>query len=285
MQNQQTYLKWYDTIVQFFVEYSFALFGAMVIMAIGVLFARKISTWTIAICQRHEIDVTLSNFIGSFIRIGVIVMVAIMALAKIGISVTPLLAAVGAISLGAGLAVQGLVSNYGAGLSIILSRTFVIGDTITVSGICGVVSEIHLGYTILCDEDDNDILVPNRHIVGEVIKNSKKETLVIIKVNIGYDQDVNRAIELVGSIIKQQNLVNLERNVLVGIDAFGDNAVELCARFWVQSNNHICIEQQTNFAIFEAFKTNDIVFAPPRLVIENLTNKPTISGESHANFS
>lgn len=302
MQEQQTYLNWYQAIVQFIVEYSMAVFGALVIMAIGVLFARKISTLTVAICQRHQIDITLSNFIASFIRIGLIVMVAIMALSQVGVSVTPLLAAVGAISLGAGLAVQGLVSNYGAGLSIILARTFVIGDTITVSGICGVVTEIHLGYTILLDQDDNTVLVPNRHIVGEVIKNSQQDTLVILNVNIGYDQDAKKAITLIESIVKQQNLVNLERTFYVGIEALGDHAIELCARFWVKSNSHICAEQQTNLAILEAFKANEITFAPPRMMIEHLslkqtalkqtalehtpkTPKPTASGENNANIS
>ena len=289
MQEEQIYLSWYNTITQFFVEYSFAVLGALVVMAIGVVLARKISAWIVVICGRHDIDVTLSNFIASFIRIGLIVMVAIMALSQVGVSVTPLLAAVGAISLGAGLAVQGLVSNYGAGLSIILTRTFVIGDTINVSGVTGVVTEIHLGYTILLDEDDNSILVPNKHIVGEVIKNSQKDTLVILFVNIDYQQNATQAIELIEAIVKAQELVSQTRKVHVGIDSFTDSAIKICARFWVKSNSHICVEQQANLAIYQAFKQHNIEFAIPRLAIDNkspkASNEQVKDGGNNANIS
>ena len=267
MVEKNSYLGWYQTISQFFVEYSFAVFGALVILAIGILLARKISNWTLLLCERHQVDITLANFIASFIRIGLIIIVAIMALAKVGVSVTPLLAAIGAISLGAGLAVQGQVSNYSAGLSIILTRTFVIGDTITVSGVCGVVKEIHLGYTILIDQDETQVLVPNRHIVGEVIKNSQQDTLVIIKLFVDYQQDIKTPIEIIKAEILKQPEVNQQRSINVGINKFQQTAIEVCARFWVKSNSHICVEQQVQMQIYDSFQQANIQFASPHFPI------------------
>ncbi|MFT4928877.1 MAG: small conductance mechanosensitive channel, partial [Phenylobacterium sp.] len=154
----------YQIIINFIVNYSFQIFGAVIIMIIGVLIARKLATIVTNILLRHKLDPTLSNFIASFVRIGVIAMVTIMALNKVGISITPLLAAIGALSLGAGLAMQGLVSNYGSGINIIIARPFVVGDTIDVLGVKGIVKSVHLGYTLLTDEDNVEITIPNRHI-------------------------------------------------------------------------------------------------------------------------
>ncbi len=101
------------------------------------------------------------------LNIVVMVMISIMALSKIGISVTPFIAAIGAISLGAGLALQGLLANYAAGFNIIIIRPFVVGDTIEVQGVIGIVKEVQLAYTIIYNEDSAEITIPNKHIVGE----------------------------------------------------------------------------------------------------------------------
>ena len=131
----------YNSIVQFFVNYSFQLVGALIVFLIGMFVASKVSAATLRLCEKKSLDITLSRFIASFVKIVILVGVAIIALGKIGISVTPFVAAIGAISLGAGLAVQGLLSNYGAGLNIIITRPFVVGDTITVKGETGLVDD------------------------------------------------------------------------------------------------------------------------------------------------
>ena len=99
----------YNSIVQFFVNYSFQLVGALIVFLIGMFVASKVSAATLRLCEKKSLDITLSRFIASFVKIVILVGVAIIALGKIGISVTPFVAAIGAISLGAGLAVPYLV--------------------------------------------------------------------------------------------------------------------------------------------------------------------------------
>ena len=151
----------YDQIAEFFVNYSFQLVGAVIILVIGLFIASRFCPLVLRLCQRHNMDITLSHFLANIARVALIFVVAIICLGKIGISIGPFLAAVGAVSLGAGLAVQGLLSNYSAGLNIVITRPFVVGDTITVQGVTGVVNEIKLAYTILEDEDGVIILIPN----------------------------------------------------------------------------------------------------------------------------
>jgi small conductance mechanosensitive channel len=91
---------------------------------------------------------------------------------KFGISIAPFIAALGALAFGASFALQGPLSNYGAGLMIIIARPFVVGDTITVKNVSGIVEEVTLATTILTTEDGEKITIPNKHIVGEILNNS-----------------------------------------------------------------------------------------------------------------
>jgi small conductance mechanosensitive channel len=115
--------------VTYMVTYSFQILGAVVVLVLGIFVGRWVSSLVLALCGKKSLDITLSRFFASAARIAIIVSAALIALPKLGIQVTPFLAAVGALGLGAGLAMQGLLSNYGAGLSIIFSRPFVVGDT------------------------------------------------------------------------------------------------------------------------------------------------------------
>jgi len=144
----------YDLIINFFVNYSFQLIGAIIILIIGLMIASRIAKMVQRLCENKGIDITLSRFLSNVVRILIIAMVGIISLNKLGISVTPFLAAIGALSLGAGLALQGLLSNYGAGFNIILTRPFVVGDTISVQGVSGQVKDILLANTIIVTEDD-----------------------------------------------------------------------------------------------------------------------------------
>ena len=111
----------YDLIVNYPVTYSLQIVAAIIIMILGSIVAKKVSTVMENFMVKKGLDVTLSHFTASFLKIIVITFAAIIALGKLGISVTPFVAAIGALSLGAGLALQGLLSNYGAGVSIIVA--------------------------------------------------------------------------------------------------------------------------------------------------------------------
>jgi len=134
----------YDVIVNFVVNYSFQLIGAVIILIAGFV-------------------------IGMFV---------IIAVSKLGLSITPLIAALGGLAVGASFAIQGPVSNYGAGFVIILTRMFKVGDTISVQGCFGVVKEITLATTQLAVEDGQEIVIPNKHVVGEIHRNSYANRLV-----------------------------------------------------------------------------------------------------------
>ena len=141
----------YDTLVEFAVTYSFQMFGALVIFLVGWWLSAKIGGVVERVMISRDIDITLSRFTGGASKLVILGIVIIIALGNIGISVTPLIAAIGAVGLGAGLAIQGMLANYAAGFTIIITRPFVVGDTIRVQGVSGVVDQVMLPYTLLID--------------------------------------------------------------------------------------------------------------------------------------
>ena len=263
----------YQLIVEFFVNYSFQIVGALIIFGLGVLVARKVSVVIFNLCGRKKLDVTLSNFIASATKIFIIVMVAIIALGKVGISVTPFVAAIGALSLGAGLAMQGLLSNYGADLNIILARPFVVGDTIQVQGVIGQVKEVHLAFTLLTNEDDVEITIPNKHIVGEIIHNSHKDTLAEETVGIAYDSDPEKAIAVIRQALENTDRISKERAPLVGIEDFADSSINIGIRFWAPTSHYFKTRYNANAAIFAALKAADITIPFPQREIRILNEE------------
>ncbi|MBK6658807.1 MAG: mechanosensitive ion channel [Proteobacteria bacterium] len=124
-------------VTNFLVAYAFQIAGAIIILIAGFVVANWVSRALLRIQERRHVDVTLRQFIASTARVLVIGLFVIMALGKLGISITPLIAALGGLAVGASFAIQGPVSNYGAGMVVILTRMFKIGDTINVQDCSG----------------------------------------------------------------------------------------------------------------------------------------------------
>ncbi len=260
----------YDMAVEFFVNYSFQLLGAVIILIIGFWLGGKVASLITRLCQRHAMDATLTGFFASTTKIIVVAIMSIIALGKLGISIGPFVAALGAVSLGAGLAIQSPLSNYGAGLNLILTRPFVVGDTITVQNVTGIVKEIKLAYTALTNEDSVEITIPNKHIIGEVIHNSHADTLIELEVGISYHADPDLAIAAVKKALEPLNISTSRNQPEIGIDNFADSNVTLAVRLWAPTAHHFQIRYQANGAIYSALKSANIEIAFPQREIKML---------------
>lgn len=266
--------KYYHLITEYLVTYSMQIFGAILILFLGLWVAQKVSKMIAGLMQRHNIDITLTNFVSNVVKVLLIIMFLVIALGKIGISVTPFVAAIGAASLGAGLALQGMLSNYGAGLAIIATRPFVVGDTIEVKGVSGQVKTIELGYTILINEEKVEITIPNKHIVGEILHNSFSYSLVKGEIDIAYDANADLAIELIETVLKEHELVADEPHSQVGIERFADSGVTLSYRYWVPTTKIIETKLSVNRKVFSAIQGADIdIPFPQRIVTLNHTHE------------
>jgi small conductance mechanosensitive channel len=176
----------------------------------------------------------------------------------------------GAFTLGAGLAVQGIVSNYGAGFSIILSRHFVVGNTLSVQGVAGVVDEIRLAYTVLATEDGEKITIPNREIVGQILENSFEFKLVETVITLPLDADVVHAIDVLKKALITLEAVAQEPPSQVGIDDFSSNGIKVGIRCWVPTERYFDSKYRVNGEIYRVLTEQKIALGVPRHEIQLL---------------
>lgn len=259
-----------DMIVEYLLTYSFQIAGAILVLIVGMWIAGKVGKKVENLMLKRKIDVTLSAFTGSIVKVILIVMVAIIALRNLGISVTPLLAAIGALGLGFGLAIQGMLSNYAAGFTIIITRPFVVGDTIQVQGVTGLVSEVQLGYTILIDEDSVRIQIPNRLVIGEILHNSNNNSLIELSIGVAYDSNTQEVTDLITHALTGVSDISNESDPIVGIDNFGDSSINFGVRFWAPTTKHYQVRYQANKLIHDAITEAGISIPFPQREVKML---------------
>ncbi|MEJ2699267.1 MAG: mechanosensitive ion channel family protein [Desulfuromonadales bacterium] len=263
-QELETIQKVYNVVVEFIVNYSFQILGAIIILVVG----GKLASWTGRLvgnlCEKKGLDVTLSRFLGNAVKVLVLVFVVILAIGKFGISIAPFVAALGALIFGGSFALAGPLSNFGAGMVIILSRPFVVGNTITVQGVNGVVEEIRLAATILSTEDGEVITIPNKHIVGEVLRNSFANRVVEITVGIAYEDDPERAINAIKGVLAGIEEVCGDPAPQVGIQNFGDSAIEIGLRYWVPTKKYFQTLYRVNLGVHKGLAEAGITIPFPQ---------------------
>ena len=247
-----------NTLIEFSVNYSFQVFGALVVLVIGFILGKWFGSIVLTLCQKRKMDVTLSNFLASVTRIIIVTFAVIIALGKFGITIAPFVAAIGAAAFGATYAIQGPLSNYGAGLSIILGRPFIVGDTITVIGVSGVVEEVKLASTILSTADGVRITIPNKHIVGEVLHNSKGNSVVDGSIGVSYSSDLNRTLQIIKDVLGQYNEIQKTPAPGIGIQSFGDSAININFRYWVPTVKQFQISSAVNLTIYKTLQAANI---------------------------
>lgn len=242
------------------MAYGFQTLGALVVLFVGLKLANWAARRTVELGAGRDFDPTITKFAGNVVRIALIAIVVIITLSNFGITIAPLIALAGAAAFGGTLALQGPLSNYGAGLSIILSRPFSVGNTIEVQGTFGVVDDISLAHTVLIGEDGERITVPNKEIVGQVIINSHGHRVVETKIFIGAGQDTDKAIEAIRGVLTVHG--EGAPRPQVGIDGFSYGGVILGARYWVPSLLYFQSRYAVNHELFGALEAAGIALQP-----------------------
>ena len=251
----ETVSRWVDTRIEFSITYGFQILGALLFLFIGLKVAAGVGRKVAGILDAKNVDPTFGRFIGNVIKVVMVVFLVIITLGNFGISIAPLIALAGVSAFGATIAIQGPLSNYGAGLSIILTRPFAVGNTITVNrDTSGVVEDITLAHTILIGEDGERITIPNKEIVGRIIVNSKKNRVVLTKICIGESEDAEQAVTVLRDTLQSIDEVNDGPKPQVGIHDFTYGGIVLGLRFWVPSDRYFLIRYAVNGAALSALK-------------------------------
>lgn len=242
----------------YIVQYSFQAAGAVAILAIGWWVAGLIAGAARRLGERVGIDVTLTQFFAGAVKLAIIALVVIAALGNFGITIAPLIAAIGAAAFGATVAIQGPLSNFGAGIVIILTRPFKVGDTVTVKGVSGVVDVINLADTVLVNDGGDRIAVPNKQINGEIIVNSAEYAMQTTSLSFPMRYTAEAAIALVRETLLGVDGVARDRAPEVGIDAINPDGLTIGARYWVKNRTAHKTRYAVNRALVDLLERQDL---------------------------
>jgi small conductance mechanosensitive channel len=153
------------------IRYGFQLLGALIIVVVGLVVARWVGKLTDSRLQRKTIEPPMRKLVVQAVKIVVLLFTLVVALDKLGFQIAPLVAGIGVAGLGIGFALQGVLGNLVAGLTIIFTKPFRVGEYIELLGVHGDVVAIELSATTLLHPDRSRVVIPNRKIVGEILHN------------------------------------------------------------------------------------------------------------------
>ncbi len=268
----QTAQKMWDMAAEYLVKYGFQVLGGLVLLLVGYWMASRIAFLFLKFTQKRQWDITLSKLLASFLKIVILIFVVMMSAEKFGITIAPLVAAASALIFGTSFALQAPLSNYAAGLMVIVTRPFVIGNTIQVQGVSGVVEEIKLPCTVLVNEDGEKIVIPNKEIVGQILWNSAENKVVEKTLGISYKDDPEAAVDIILKALQSIPKVRQQPAPVIGIEAFGESAVVIGLRYWVPTKEYFLVMYQANLAIYKALKGAKITIPYPQREIRMLSN-------------
>jgi small conductance mechanosensitive channel len=235
-----------DSTVEFAVSHGLQIAGALLVLILGLRLGRWGGSRVTRIADARGVDPTLGRFFGNVVRFVVMTFVLIITLGNLGVELAPIVAFVGAGALGVTFAMQGVLSNYAAGLVLILTRPFVVGNTISVQGVSGVVAEISLTSTLLNGEDGEQITVPNKEIVGQVLVNSNELRIVETRIAVEDNIDLERALEALRAFIAGVAGVTVDPAPRVGLHHFTYGGFVIGLRFWVPSMRYFEVRYAAN---------------------------------------
>jgi len=264
MQQVDTVKNLINVITEFLVKYSFQVFGGIVVLVLAWVVARFLGNWLMKFLEKKHIDITVSKFIVGTVKLTIFVFAGIVALGKFGIEIAPLVAGISVVGFGTSFALQGPLSNYAAGISLIFSKPFSVGQIIEVAGVMGEVLDIKIPKTELKTVDGTLISVPNKDIVGEIIHNFSTYKKVDITIGVSYGSDMDKAIKVINDIVTHDDRVTKDVRPKVGISEFADSSVNIYARLWCRQDIYWDVLFDINKKIFTEFAKAGIVIPFPQ---------------------
>lgn len=229
--------KYSDMIITWVSSYALKIVAAVAIFIIGRWIAGRISDLLSRVLQKSNVDVTLVGFLSNILYYTLLVVVLIAAAGQLGINTTSFLTIVGTVGLAIGLALKDSLSNFAAGVMLILFRPFRVGDLIEVGGASGKVESITIFTTILNTPDNQKLIIPNGSITTGVIKNitANSTRRVDLVIGIGYKDDISKARKIMTDIMETDNRVLKKPAPVVAVLELGDSSVNFAVRPWVKT--------------------------------------------------
>lgn len=234
------YDKYVDIVVQYGSMYGVKLIFAIIVFLIGKRVARVLTNLAVKAMKKSNVDNELTGFLESLIYWGLFAIVVIAALGQLGIQTASFIAILGAAGLAVGLALQGSLSNFAAGVLILILRPFNVGNYVEMAGTAGTVTRINIFTTELLTGDNKQIIIPNSRVLDSNIVNfsSTGTRRVDMIFGIGYGDDIDKAKGILRSIIDDDKRILTNKDTRIAVSELGESSVNFVVRPWVNSADY-----------------------------------------------
>lgn len=221
--------------------------------------------------EKRGIDKTVTKFAESMANITLKVMLILALAGTLGVKETSFVAVLGAVGFAIGMALQGSLGNFAAGVILLILRPIKIGDFVEAAGMTGTVSLIQVFSTELKTPDNKTIIIPNGSIIGSNIVNYSVEATRRVDFTFGvdYDADIKQVKELLASTAKEHKLVLDDPDVFVGLAELGDSSINFALRVWVNAPDYWTVFFDLNEQIKEKLDAENIGIPYPHIQVVN----------------
>lgn len=253
-----------DITLDLVIRYGFQVLGALIILIVGVLLARWIGNLTNRWLEPRVKEPPMRLLIVRVIRILVLVLTLLVALDKFGFQIAPLVAAVGVAGVGVGFAFHGVLANIIAGLSIIFTKPYRVGEYIELLGVHGQVVTVALFSTTLVQLDQSRVVIPNHKVVGEILHNYGTIRQLTLTVGVAYEANLHEVLGAVKEVIEANVRVLKDPVPIIGITELAASTITLSIQPWVVVLDFISARAELYQAIVEKFRERKIEIPFPK---------------------
>ncbi|WP_428774106.1 small-conductance mechanosensitive channel MscS [Vibrio sp.] len=258
---------WLTNNSDLLIQYGVNIISAILILFIGNLFVKAIAGSVAKVLEKKNMDKAVVEFIYGLVRYLLFVIVLIAALGRVGVQTASVVAVIGAAGLAVGLALQGSLSNFAAGVLIVAFRPFKSGDYVEVGGVAGSVESIQIFQTVLKTPDNKMVVVPNSGVIGSPITNYSRHATrrVDLVIGVSYKSDLKLTKKVIRETLEQDERILKNPDMTIGVLALADSSVNFVVRPWCKTADYWNVYFDSMQAIKEALDANGIEIPFPQM--------------------
>ncbi|EGC8525080.1 small-conductance mechanosensitive channel MscS [Salmonella enterica subsp. enterica serovar Louisiana] len=260
-------IKWMAEHSDSAIHFGWNVVAAIILLFIGKLIARLLSRGLEKLLLRRQVDATIVHFFSALVRYITIAFTAVAALGRVGIETSSIIAVIGAAGLAIGLALQGSLSNFAAGVLLVSLRPFRAGEIVQIGLVIGTVEKVHIFSTTLLTADSKEVVIPNGKIIADNIINYSRHPYRRIDLIIGvdYQSRIADVKSVIHRIIEQDHRIDKTRDITVRLGELAPSSLNFYVRVWVPNAQYWSTYYDLLENIKEAMDENGINIPYPRM--------------------
>lgn len=255
-----------ELIGEIAIQFGLKLLAAIAVLIVGSWVAKWLRGLARRLMNQRNVDATVVAFIANLVYYAGLTAVVIVALSQLGVETASFVAVLGAAGLAIGLALQGSLSNFAAGVLLILFRPFKVGDFVEAGGATGIVEQVEIFTTTLKTPDNCKVIVPNSNVLGGNIKNfagypTRRVDMVF---GIGYSDDIDKARQIIWDVLNADSRILTDPEPTVSLFELADSSVNFAVRPWVNGSDYWTVLCDTTETIKKRFDAAGINIPYPQ---------------------